>query len=260
MTASAQTSVVTFEQAELASDGTLQGTSYEENGIVFENYYSAQSWYNSGYTVSANTDRNTAGYTNQYSVDARGGAAGSKQFMVYNPCFYESCYIRRADNASFAPKEVAVALTTYTSISMQDGDSSAKKFEKGDFFTMHIQGLDAENNVLSSMDVELVNYPHTWFPWATIDLSPLGTVNKVFIDFSSSDSSEWAGVLYMNTPAYIALDNFTVEEKATEITSLAKEGNSPKTQAAGTFSLSGQRVSKDYKGVVIQNGKKVILN
>ena len=255
MTASAQTSIVTFEAAQLAADGTLQGSNYEENGFVFENYNDPAQWYNAGFTVSNNTDRNTASFMNQYSVDARGGAGGSKNFVIYNPCYYQDCYIRRADNADFTPQEVAVALTAYTSISIQDGDAFSKKFGKGDFYRMHIKGLDAEGNVLKAIDTDLISYPNAWLPWATIDLSTLGTVNKIFIDISSSDSSEWEGTVYVNTPCYLALDNFTVADTPTEIKAIGKETT---TGSKAAYNLAGQRISKQYKGVIISNGKKIL--
>ena len=43
----------------------------------------------------------------------------------------------------------------------------------------------------------------TWRSW---DLSALGKVNKIKIDFEGSDTGDWG----LNTPAYLCIDNVKV--------------------------------------------------
>ena len=52
----------------------------------------------------------------------------------------------------------------------------------------------------ASNPVELVT---TWRSW---DLSALGKVNKIKIDFEGSDTGDWG----LNTPAYLCIDNVKV--------------------------------------------------
>lgn len=203
----AKTVVVNFEQAKLPKDGVLKGVSYTEKGYKFENYYTNDGYeYNSGYTVSNNTDMVTEGFMNQYSVYASGGGAGSSKFAIYNPSYYGKCYISRADGASFRPEEMAIALTTYTYLSTSKGDGYAKKFEASDWYKMTITGYDAHDKEIYTKEFSLIENLNFWTPWKTIPLTELGTVNKLYIDFTSSDTGEWG----MNTPAYIAIDNLKV--------------------------------------------------
>lgn len=60
------------------------GTFYTSGTASFQCYYSDQwgSPYTAGFTVSNNTNMETPGFGNQYSVYAKGGAKDSKKFAV----------------------------------------------------------------------------------------------------------------------------------------------------------------------------------
>lgn len=60
------------------------GTFYTSGTASFQCYYSDQwgSSYTAGFTVSNNTNMETPGFGNQYSVYAKGGAKDSKKFAV----------------------------------------------------------------------------------------------------------------------------------------------------------------------------------
>ena len=97
------TETVTFEDATLNTSGILtgeklaeevtgdtgtykeySGTFYTSGTASFQCYYSDQwgSPYTAGFTVSNNTNMETPGFGNQYSVYAKGGAKDSKKFAV----------------------------------------------------------------------------------------------------------------------------------------------------------------------------------
>ena len=97
------TETVTFEDATLNTSGILtgeklaeevtgdtgtykeySGTFYTSGTASFQCYYSDQwgSSYTAGFTVSNNTNMETPGFGNQYSVYAKGGAKDSKKFAV----------------------------------------------------------------------------------------------------------------------------------------------------------------------------------
>ena len=94
---------MTFEDATLNTSGILtgeklaeevtgdtgtykeySGTFYTSGTASFQCYYSDQwgSSYTAGFTVSNNTNMETPGFGNQYSVYAKGGAKDSKKFAV----------------------------------------------------------------------------------------------------------------------------------------------------------------------------------
>lgn len=226
---------VNFEKASLPKDGdnpgVLIGKTYEsENGYVFQNYYTPANEtaeaYNSGFTVSNNNDTKTAGYKNQYSVYSASNNANN-QFLIYNPPYGATCYIQRKDGQAFYPYSMFVAPTTYTMQSIFNGDAYAKKFEEKDTFAVKIQGCDAsgqpiKNSVLSFNLVKslglfqydpyqgygylkFINVQSTKNLWTEIPLYYLGKVNKILISFDSSDKGDFG----INTPQYIALDDFT---------------------------------------------------
>lgn len=221
---------VNFEKASLPTTGdhpgVMIGQSYEsENGYVFQNYYDGSIDYNAGFTVSNNNDTKTAGPANQYSVFSSSNNKNN-QFLIYNPPYGATSYIQRKDGKAFYPNSVYVAPTTYTMLSIFNGDDYAKKFEEKDTFAVKFQGCDAEGNIIknSQLTFKLVDklalfqydsyygYGYQKFVyvngtdnlWTPIPLYLLGKVNKILISFDSSDK----GVDGINTPLYLALDEF----------------------------------------------------
>lgn len=227
---------VNFQKASLPKDGdnpgVLIGQSYEsENGFVFQNYYTPAageySEYNSGYTVSNNNDVKTAGAANQYSVFS---ASNNKdnQFLIYNPPYGANSYIQRKDGKPFYPNSVYVAPTTYTMRSVLEGDAFAKKFTDKDTLKVKLQGCDALGEPIKGSEInfnliqgrtlfQYNNYQGYGFMnflylengernlWIPIPLQNLGKVQKILISFDSTDKGEFG----INTPQYLALDDFT---------------------------------------------------
>ena len=62
------------------------------------------------------------------------------------------------------------------------------------------------------------------------------------------------------TPIYVLQGNYTKEQcdKDEEAAGINNATTSVKAQVNGTYNLAGQRVNKEFKGIAIQNGKKVI--
>lgn len=229
---------VNFQKASLPKDGdnpgVLIGQSYEsENGFVFQNYYTPAAGedpeYNSGYTVSNNNDVKTAGAANQYSVFS---ASNNKdnQFLIYNPPYGANSYIQRKDGKPFYPNSVYVAPTTYTMRSVLDGEgyANARKFTDKDTLKVKLQGCDALGEPIKGSEInfnliqgrtlfQYNNYQGYGFMyflylengernlWIPIPLQNLGKVQKILISFDSTDKGEFG----INTPQYLALDDFT---------------------------------------------------
>lgn len=206
-----ETIVVDFEDVTL-TDGIWNGSDNSGafvSGIAsFKNSFTdwgggSTSW--SGFACSAKTDVTTPGFENQYSVYTGTGADNSKQFAV-----------AYSDSATFtlsAKKILSTSVTnsTYAFLSVKNGDSYAKKFEAGDWFkvTFTAYNNDVKGN---TVDYYLADFRDgkTFISdkWEKVDLSSLGTVDKVVLTFSSTDNGDWG----MNTPAYVCLDNIEFEK------------------------------------------------
>ena len=200
-----KTVTISFEDFNLDKDTVLLGQSATSHGITFENYYNESQSYNSGFTVSNMTDMETAGYLNQYSVYNK----QSTTFAIYNPSYYGNCYIKSAkESATFEPVSVEVCLTTYTYLSAKNGDGYSTPLAEDGWFAATFTGYDANDKVTGSVEVKLIDGTSWMDSWTKISLEELGDVNKILITFDGSDKGDWG----LNTPAYVAIDNFVVEE------------------------------------------------
>ena len=156
----------------------------------------------SGFTYSNVTDNATAGYSNQYSAITGGGVNGSANYGIANP----GASVSRVDFSGATIVEGAYFTnTTYAYLSMRDGDSFAKQFGLGDFFTLTVTGLDAFDSITNSVNISLARDANLVDAWIWNDLMPLGEVYALEFSLSSSDN----GAYGMNTPAYFAIDNLT---------------------------------------------------
>jgi len=202
---------VTFEELELAEEGYWNGSDnsggFTSGNAFFPNTFidwggGITSW--TGFACSNLKDRLTPGYDNQYSSYAGGGASGSEKFgLVY-----------LGDTLVFAIPEkiesMQVTNTTYTALSMKNGDAMARKFSDGDYFHFIITGIDEQNIVTGKAIIALADFTDTvpdnhyiTSDWNLIDLEFLGVVKKLAVSFASTDTSEWG----INTPAYACIDN-----------------------------------------------------
>lgn len=166
----------------------------------------------SDWVYTNRTDTTTAGYTNQFSGYAGGGAQGSSNYAI--------AYMG-APTATFSgPSAVSGAYftnTTYAALSMLNGDSFAKKFggvsgNDEDWFKLTISGWNGASQT-GSVDFYLADFrfadnglDYIVDEWAWVDLSSLGTVSSLSFSLASSDMGAWG----MNTPAYFALDSLSV--------------------------------------------------
>ncbi len=109
--------------------------------------------------------------------------------------------------------------STYTYLSMRDGDAFAKKFggETGndpDFLLLTIKKYSGGAIDDDSIDVYLADYrfpqsakDYIMSDWTYIDLTTLGEVDSLLLRMTSSD----VGVFGMNTPAYLCIDQVSTD-------------------------------------------------
>jgi hypothetical protein len=121
--------------------------------------------------------------------------------------------------------------TTYTYLSVRDGDAFAKKFggETGndpDFLLLTIKKYSGGAIDDDSINIFLADYR---FPqsskdyiisdWTYVDLTLLGEVDSLLLRMTSSD----VGIFGMNTPAYVCIDQISTDNLLSS-SSLDKRG------------------------------------
>ncbi len=230
--------VITFEQANEASiansaygdnlyDNSYVPYEHTQTGLTFEYNFTSQifdgyeytSW--DGTVLSQQNDTETPGFLNQCSVyykdpyTGKGGHEGSATFaLVYTGGGAPSVYFKDATKEMIF-HSVFVTNSTYTALSMKDGDLFAKKFseEDQDWFKLTFTGYSKEGQPTGTVEYYLADFRTPSSPgivesWQKVDLISLGRVNKITFSLESSDT----GIYGMNTPAYFCMDNFIISE------------------------------------------------
>ena len=208
---------VDFESLTVPASGFWNGSDgtgfFISSDLKFENQYAAawQTW--SGFSYSQKNDVKTAGYGNQYSVIDP--ASQNNKFAIFYPSFGADIYASLKEGGFFEPKSVHLCNSTYTGLSMKNGDAYSRKFggitgTDPDWFKVTVIGFDQNNNKSGSLDIYLADFrsadsskDYIVTKWTTFDLSSLGRVYKLSFAFSSSDT----GTYGINTPTYCCLDN-----------------------------------------------------
>lgn len=217
-TSLAQTTV-TFEDLTLGTESYYNGSDaageFTSGGVTFINYYD-QDWdFWSGMAYSNMTDVTTSGAGNQYSSFA-GGGSNSDNFGI--------SYYGQIDFGTTAiVSSIDLTNTTYTALSMRDGDAYGKQFGSPnnadgdpdgtngeDWFRVSIIGFDMDTVATDTVVFYLADYrfadnndDYILNTWETVDISSLGTVRFIEFELESSDNGDFG----MNTPAYFAFDN-----------------------------------------------------
>jgi len=187
----------------------------------FLNAYDAEysSW--SGFAASRMTDTTTPGYENQYSASPGGGAGPSAAYaLAFTGLGPARLELEGGPSSEAALAGLWVTNTTYTYLSMRDGDAYAKKFggasgEDPDWLKLTITGKDAADRATGSVEFYLADYrgepaaDELLSAWGWVELTALGAVHSLEFSLDSTDQGEWG----MNTPAYFALDRLELSEE-----------------------------------------------
>ena len=197
--------------------GAYQGADgaggFNSNNAHFSNHFSGGFWQGFGY--SQRTDTSTPGFANDLSAYPGVGAGGSATFgvgfMGWDPGHAPQIQLgteRSVAGAYFAN-------TTYTALSMRDGDAFAQAFggvdgTTPDFLLLRVLGYDDSDALTGSVDFYLADYrfansaeDYIVDDWRFVDLSGLGSVRSVRFEMLGSDM----GAFGLNTPAYFAVDD-----------------------------------------------------
>jgi hypothetical protein len=211
--------VATFDDLALTPNSYWNGSDgsggFTSGDAYFLNGYNATwgSW--DGWAYSNMTDTTTPGWGNQYSAITGGGVNGSANYGVA----YDGGAWGMASppNASFGASTgedydttISGAFftnTTYSYLSMQDGDGYVTAFDSGDWQKMVITGIDSLGNYTANkVEFYLADYTSAnsddWYivdDWTFVSMASLGDIIGFEIDFEGSQVDM--------VPAYAAMDD-----------------------------------------------------
>jgi hypothetical protein len=211
-------------------NGSDASGEFTSRSIQFLNNYDSgySSW--NGWSYSNTTDATTAGFANQYSAYTGGAHSGTNYGVYYAP-WTPTQTVTAAAPGTF--QGMYVTNTTYAALSMLNGDPFAKKFggtsgNDLDWFLLTITGKGASGGTTGMVDFYLADYrfansanDYIVDDWTLVDLTSLGdNVKSLEFALTSSDVGDWG----MNTPAYFAMDSFTVVPEPSALALLCGAG------------------------------------
>lgn len=203
--------------ADSAGGFTSQGANLNNSYVDFGGGFFG--WY--GWTISRVMDSTTPGFGNENASFPGSGDQSDQYGVIFG---FPGDAIHLDIPAGHVFDSMRVSTTTYTALSVLNGDSFAKKFggstgNDRDFFFWRLTGRDESQQVTGSLDVYLADYrfsdnsmDYVIDEWTTVDLTPLGNAVRIEFEAFSSD----IGPFGINTPAYMAIDNvvYSVPEPA----------------------------------------------
>ena len=211
-------SVVGFEDLTLNPNTYWNGSSgagnFTSGGVTFPNSYDSYwgSW--EGFAYSNVQNSTTPGWGNQYAARPGTGYNGSANYAIGYQPYVGNFEISLGGASNFVGRGLQVANTTYVALDMQNGSGFSKKFggangADADWFRLTVRGLlgGLETGAVDFYlaDFRFANSADDYIlsSWAFIDLTALGTVDKLRFALTSSDTGRYG----MNTPGYVALDS-----------------------------------------------------
>ncbi|MDM1380544.1 DUF4465 domain-containing protein [Myroides marinus] len=213
-------------------DAVLKSGIFDIKHIAYSEYYT---WM--GFTVSNSSD-NTNQYKgngwleNQWGTMPQGGVAGKGtpflvSFADHKPNAklldpskpiavdrFSSVITLDDPNNTYKAVSANFAISPWPYYGILEGDAYARKFKKGDFFAIHIYGVDKNKKLTSAQPVthyfvdfrEGVNEINT--NWNKVDLSSLGEVKYLVFFLETTDVGKWGA----NTALYFTMDGLTVDK------------------------------------------------
>lgn len=206
-----------------------------QSGLAeFPNYYDPNffSWY--GWAYSNETDASTSGYLNQFSVFtgeafnptlSEGGNFGLAYIGIdWMSSTYETIPLAMNfnDGKPHAVEGFYVTNSTYTALSMLEGDSFTKRFggdsgDDPDYLKLIVWGV-LDGFETEKIEFYLADYrnpdnskDYIIRTWQWVDISSLGEVDQLMFNMESTDKDQF-GTL---TPLYFCIDNIHVAPTTT---------------------------------------------
>ncbi len=209
----------TYYNGDAGIGSNMQG--WTSGGVYFGNSFDERfGGFWNGFAYSRVRDVTTAGFTNQYAAYHLPGVgsdvSGTGNYAIAyagNQTFFNLPSLSRIES-------VFLTNSTYSALSMLNGDSFSKKFggddgNDPDFFAVVFNGFDGLNgtgNLMGSNRVYLADYrfddnslDYLIDQWTEFEMDSLGAVRSVSLVFESSDVGQFG----INTPTFVAMDNLS---------------------------------------------------
>ena len=252
--------VSTFENATLKKDSHFSPTKTDTviaDGIAL--FKTALTQYGiDAFTYSNERNDSTPGFANQYSAITKGGisapdSGGTNFAVAYINSYGTLPSISFSDKVSHTVSGFYITNTTYTYLSMKDGDTFAKKFggttgTDADWCKIRIWGIKDNGKSTDTVDFYLADFrsqdnakDYIVNDWRWVDLSSLGAVKSVQFSMASSDVGAWG----MNTPSYFCLDNLTVLPSDAPVSLKINDITVAKNEAPRALSLTNAFTAYD---------------
>lgn len=201
---------------------------FEFDGIRFENYYDVTYNYNTGFSITNKENDSTGNFTNGHSAITASGYNSANYAMFYGSGGIDFNGLNRGIQGLY------VTNGTYAFYSMLEGDAYGKKFgdtvnangvsdgtNGEDFFKVIFTGISTTGDTIGQVEFYLADYrfandadDYIVDDWTFVDLtsfnSLIASLARIDIDFESSDN----GMFGMNTPAYVGIDQVTLDAPA----------------------------------------------
>ncbi len=215
--------------------GGVIANTFTSNGVVFTNSYDINfnSWAGWGYSNVNDPTKtgpipNLTDYTHQFAAIAGTAPLGGLNYGIdFDSHTIPGTFISDGAPYSFvnlpsgtSPVSMLVTNSTYTYLSMVDGDGAGKQFGVGDYFQLQIYGYTGPNgtgamvNGGNPVDFYLANYTSANSTpvnvWSPVDLTALAGAQSLGFGFASSDTGQFG----INTPLYFAMDDLTLGTSA----------------------------------------------
>ena len=220
------------------NDELGQLDTFSSQGVTFHNFrqdsvFGGQTYsYWDGWAYSRTHDTQTPGYENQFSAYPGSGVGGSPVYGVSYVDAGGAASARIDLPANVRLQGMHVTNTTYACLGMRDGIPKpgnpnewwAKPLggtsgTEPDWVKLTVLGYDAADHKIGSIDFHLADYrnlggkPDTIVDqWTWLDLASLQDARRLQFAMDEDPSDKtlgWDGNLYMDHPAYFALDNLT---------------------------------------------------
>ena len=217
-----QTTVVSFENQALNADnywigeenangvsdgwgGMMYPCSYSEAPLTVSTTYCVSYW--TGFAIAGRTETS---FENPYSADqynnVTGKAHSGKNYLIAQYS-YNGETIKVNGLKGGLVKGLWYTNSSYPVNSILNGDSySGPAFTAEDWLKCTITGTKADGTS-ASVDIDLAKDGTYVKDWQYADLTSLGEVVELAFTFSGSRTGDYG----LNTPAYICIDDITVE-------------------------------------------------
>ncbi|MCC6720935.1 MAG: DUF4465 domain-containing protein [Bacteroidia bacterium] len=251
--------ISTFETVKLQKKGYYNGDDMQKtfvNGhFIYRLSYDSvwKSW--SGIAITNHTDTITNSYNNEYSSITGQGYNGSKNYGV---CYNSGTIICTEPTKLLG---FYISNTTYTFNIIKSGSAFSKKFggvngNDTDWFRVKIVSFykgkknDSLYHYLADYRFSDNSKDYISKKWERVDLSVFDKfTDSLRISFESTDNGTWG----MNTPAYMAFDDFNSSSKMNGFlnfndTLLYKNGNvwNGEKDTSGGFDFNGMYFENNY--------------